>query len=115
VPARHGESLIEPIFCGREELGWNKVYADLSAPRMPPSQPVLHRQYIPAAGQWGRADVDDATTPPLGHAQVIVLSHANAQAQPLWPRPRSEDMPAQHHIVQASCDLPLGPSVEAGA
>ncbi|MBU4612410.1 acetoacetate decarboxylase family protein [Achromobacter sp. GG226] len=132
------ENLTEPILSGREELGWNKIYADL-----PPMQsragehrclaqwqgfrfldltldeltpapltlggglPVLHHKFIPATGNWGQADVDYLTMTPPGSPQMRVLSHVTGRAQAIWHRPHWEDMPTQHHIVQALADLPI--------
>ena len=139
------ENLTEPILSGREELGWNKIYADLPPARqapqgqvheaqwqgfrflrltlsgleplepvLPPATHVLHHKYIPATGDWGRADVDYLTVTPPGNSQASVLAHARAQATLELIRPTWQDMPTQHHIVGALCDLPIGALLGAG-
>ena len=139
------ENLTEPILSGREELGWNKIYADLPPPRhapqgrvheaqwqgfrflrltladiepleptLPPAMPVLHHKYVTATGDWERADVDYLTVTPPGNSQARVLAHARATATLEFARPTWQDMPTQHHIVGALCDLPLGELLAAG-
>lgn len=139
------ENLTEPILSGREELGWNKIYAELPparqapqgrvheaqwqgfrflrltlsgleplSPTLPPATHVLHHKYIPATGDWGRADVDYLTVTPPGNSQAQVLAHASGTATLEWHRPTWQDMPTQHHIVGALCDLPLGALLAAG-
>ncbi len=139
------ENMTEPILSGREELGWNKIFAELPPPRrlgerhifdaewqgfrfmrltlsgltplepaLGAGEPVFHHKYIPATEAWGQADVDYITMTPPGASMSRVLTHQNAQATLHMSSPQWEDMPTQHHIVQALAELPLGALHSAG-
>lgn len=139
------ENMAEPILSGREELGWNKIFAELPPARrlgeshvfdagwqgfrflrltlsdLTPQEPVLgpgeavfHHKYIPATQDWGEADVDYITMTPPGGSKATVLSHQKAQAMLQLNSPRWEDMPTQHHVVQALATVPLGELHSAG-
>ena len=77
--------------------------------------PIFHRKYIPATGDWGRADVDYLTvTPAGGHPPTLLDRRAAGNARVVINRPRWEDMPTQHHIVGALADIPIGDFVSGG-
>jgi hypothetical protein len=144
------ENLADPIITGREQLGYNKIYAGLPPPRRfggsvdlaaewlgfdffeshlsgfhePSAEEideyacsiggdgVLHHKYLPRTGEpWQEADADyitltqPATTRPLREALRGRLEIGSGTFA--WRRPRWEDMPTQHRIVNALADLPV--------
>ena len=130
------ENMADPIITGREELGWSKVYAeisdleerqglwsaqatwdgfrflDLSAQDFEPAEPVapapmMFAKYMPRTGAWGVADVNHATiTAPDGPPSTLHVSEAG-QGRFAFHAARWEDMPTQYPIVNALAALPL--------
>jgi hypothetical protein len=116
------EDMAEPILSGREELGWSKVYGEL---------PVLAQsaEQLVVAGEWegfrfcelrlsGSAPAPAAsyiTMTPAGGSSMRLLSHQAATgAELVFHRPRWQDMPTQHQIVEPFAALALGRLLQAG-
>jgi hypothetical protein len=131
------ENMADPILTGREELGWPKIFADISAivvdghwrasaawdgfrffeldgldfipaDTPPPVLPMMFHKYIPRTGEWGQNDADYFTvTAPDGPPPRLVSFASGAGCFSFRPA-RWEDMPTQYRIVNALAELPLG-------
>lgn len=130
------ESMADPILTGRDELGWAKIFADVSnlreaggewrasaawdgfkffemaasgfevAEASPPT-PMMFRKYVPRTGRPGEADIDYPTvTAPDGPAPEI-RSAMRGTGCFAFHTARWEDMPTQYPIVNALASLPL--------
>jgi hypothetical protein len=131
------ESLADPILTGREELGWPKIFGEISvllreAGRLqasaswegftflkitadnltpcaspPPAGPMMFHKYLPRTGDWGQAEIDYLTVTEPDGPAPEVRSAACGAGQFAFRRARWEDMPTQYPIVNALADLPL--------
>lgn len=77
--------------------------------------PCFHHKVVPSTQTWGDCDASYITMTPAGGSSMTVLSHATAtQAEVRFHRPRWQDMPTQHQIVEPLASLALGPVLAAG-
>lgn len=77
---------------------------DLKAVPNPAANPqnkgMLSYKYIPKTGEWGEAEVEYATlTPPAKQGRV--LQRLEGQGSIEWVPTTWDDIPTQHHIVEA--------------
>jgi hypothetical protein len=129
------ENMAEPIMTGREELGYSKIFCELPqarfsadsadcqaswqgftflelelsqlqpAPLTIPAVDQLHYKYIPRTGDWGQADVAYAVLTPSHNPNAAVQEVRRGSGSVRFHRPRWEDMPTQHMIVNRLADL----------
>lgn len=77
--------------------------------------PCFHHKVVPATQAWGDCDASYVTMTPAGGSSMTVLSHRTAtQADVRFHRPRWQDMPTQHQIVEPFASMPLGRLLTAG-
>jgi hypothetical protein len=67
---------------------------------------MLSYKYIPASGEWGKADIAYATLSPPAKQGRVLRRQRGAGSVEFLPT-RWEDMPTQHHVINAFADLPL--------
>ena len=130
------ESMADPIITGREELGWSKIFADVSdiepdddgwraqaewdgfqfleaeaggltVADPEPGVPMMFAKYIPRTGEWGKADVSYATITAPDGPEPVVQSSESGSGSFAFHAARWEDMPTQYPIVNALAALPL--------
>lgn len=77
--------------------------------------PCFHHKLIPATQAWGDCDASYITMTPAGGSSMRLLSHqAATSAELVFHRPRWQDMPTQHQIVEPFAALALGRLLQAG-
>lgn len=131
------ESMADPILTGREELGWPKIFADISAPAAEeeqwrasaswegftflevragdfahggapaPAKPMMFHKYVPRTGALGQADVDYFTVTAPDGPAPELKSYSIGTGRFEFRHARWEDMPTQYQIVNTLADLPL--------
>lgn len=131
------ESMADPILTGRDELGWPKIFADVStlaeedgrwsahaawegftfleasageftaAGAPPPPRPMMFHKYVPRTGAWGEAEVDYFTVTAPDGPAPQVRSARKGTGRFEFRRAAWKDMPTQYPIVNALAELPL--------
>jgi len=131
------ENMADPILTGRDELGWCKIFADISdiatageerraaaswdgfeffalaacgfAPTAERTapRPMIFRKYIPRTGSWGEAEVDCLTVTAPDGPPAEIRSVMRGKGSFAFRAARWEDMPTQYPIVSALAALPL--------
>lgn len=131
------ENMADPIITGREELGWAKIFGDISqdtaadgswagraswyghkflsataagfAPAAPsaPAGPMVFRKYVPRTGHPGEADIDCLTRSAPDGPAPVVVDSAAGIGSFAFHPARWEDMPTQYPIVNGLAALPL--------
>ena len=131
------ENMADPIITGREELGWPKIFADISVSdpaegnaqaaaswdghcffgfgacgfkpvvRLPAAKPMVFEKYIPATGKPNSLDAHYLTVTALDGPEPQVQSVKVGQGWFAFNSATWEQMPTQYPIVNALADLSL--------
>lgn len=132
------ENMADPIITGREELGWPKIFADISvsdplaesaqtfaswdghcffdfgasgfeaAAQAPAQMPMVFEKYFPATGDSGSADAHYLTVTAPDGPEPQVHSVEIGKGWFAFNGASWEQMPTQYPIVNALAALPLG-------
>jgi hypothetical protein len=130
------ENLADPIITGREELGWSKIFADISASPatsvpwackaswdshcffeleasgftavadVPAAPAMVFRKYVPGTGT-GKPDADYLTITAPDGPPTVLKSVENGQGCFAFHPASWQQMPTQYPIVSALSQLPL--------
>ncbi|MEN7536699.1 acetoacetate decarboxylase family protein [Aurantiacibacter flavus] len=131
------ENMADPIITGREELGWPKLFADISVSdpsdrsakvtsswdghcffdfrasgfetlaQAPAPEPMVFEKYIPATGKPDYSDAHYLTITVPDGPEPQVQSTEIGEGQFAFTQASWEQMPTQYPIVNALYDLPL--------
>ena len=131
------ENMADPIITGREELGWSKIFADISVSepsdgrgqaaaswdghcffdfsasgfepqvQAPAPKPMVFEKYIPATGEPGSSDAHYLTVTAPDGPEPQVQSVEVGRGRFGFNSATWEQMPTQYPIVNALADLPL--------
>ena len=131
------ENMADPIITGREELGWPKIFADISVSQpsaqsaqaasswdghcffkfsasafepvapVPAPKAMVFEKYIPATGDPASSDARYLTITAPDGPEPLVGSSEIGRGQFAFEGASWEQMPTQYPIVNALADLPL--------
>lgn len=131
------ENMADPIITGREELGWSKIFADISVSNAPaepwqcsaswdghgffefeasefeeavstPEQmPMVFEKYVPSTGDGEASDAHYLTITAPDGPEPQIRSVMNGAGRFSFRRASWEQMPTQYPIVNALTALPL--------
>lgn len=81
--------------------------ADAVAAVGPAAGGTLHYKYVPATGDWGKADISYACHTPPGASSQKVVRRQVAEGTVRFLEASWEEMPTQFHIIRALAALPI--------
>jgi hypothetical protein len=64
-------------------------------------------KYLPRTGDWGEADVCQATLTPAANSGVTVEQRRTGSGAVRFHHAAWRDLPTMHHVVNALADLPV--------